>query len=133
MTLTWRDGVATLLVAAIVVPFFGYLLVGGMPLIQDPTGMAGAALVLGALAALVGGWFVVPAGTARIVMVAIGVVSAAMGILALVSQNLLDLAVRQWMLGGLMAGIVALWTITLLRHAGVIEAAEEPTSGYGHA
>jgi hypothetical protein len=50
MRWTLRDAVATLLVAAAFVPYVGYLVWGGMPFIQDPRGMAAAALVLGALA-----------------------------------------------------------------------------------
>jgi len=51
----WRDAVATLLVAAIVVPYIGYLVRGSMPFIQDPRGMAATALVLGLAAAAVVG------------------------------------------------------------------------------
>jgi hypothetical protein len=39
--LTGRDAVATILVAAIAVPYIGYLINGSMPFVQDPTGMAG--------------------------------------------------------------------------------------------
>jgi hypothetical protein len=49
----WRDGVATLLVAAVVVPYIGYLVKGSMPFIHDPRGMAATALVLGLAAAAV--------------------------------------------------------------------------------
>jgi hypothetical protein len=51
----WRDGVATPLVAAIVVPYVGYLVRGSMPFIQDPRGMAATGLVLGLPAAAVAG------------------------------------------------------------------------------
>ena len=40
MKLTLRDGIATLLVAAILVPYVGYLVNGEMPFIKDPRGMA---------------------------------------------------------------------------------------------
>lgn len=33
MRLTWKDGLATVLVAAIVVPYIGYLAQGSMPFI----------------------------------------------------------------------------------------------------
>jgi hypothetical protein len=51
----WRDGVATLLVAAIVVPYVGYLVRGSMPFIQDQRGMTATGLVLGLPAAAVAG------------------------------------------------------------------------------
>jgi hypothetical protein len=45
-----RDLLATILVAAIAVPYIGYLVNGEMPLIQDPRGMSATGLVLGVLA-----------------------------------------------------------------------------------
>ena len=53
MKIGWRDGVATLLVSAVVVPYIGYLVKGSMPFIHDPRGMAATALVLGLAAAAV--------------------------------------------------------------------------------
>jgi hypothetical protein len=55
MKIGWRDVAATLLVAAIVVPYIGYLVRGSMPFIQDPRGMAATGLVLGLAAAAVVG------------------------------------------------------------------------------
>jgi hypothetical protein len=52
MRTTWRDAIATLLVAALVVPYIGYLIKGSMPFLQDPRGVAGTGLVLGLTAAL---------------------------------------------------------------------------------
>lgn len=48
MRLTLRDLVATILVAAIGVPYVGYLVNGEMPFIKDPRGMSAVGLVLGA-------------------------------------------------------------------------------------
>ena len=45
MTIKPRDWVATLLVAAIAVPYIGYLIRGEMPFIQDPRGMSATGLV----------------------------------------------------------------------------------------
>ena len=53
MRITYKDVVATLLVAAIVVPYIGYLAWGDMPFIQDPRGMGATGLILGLAAALV--------------------------------------------------------------------------------
>ena len=39
MKIGWRDGAATLLVAAVAVPYIGYLVRGSMPFVHDPRGM----------------------------------------------------------------------------------------------
>src|SRR6266545_4501592 len=57
MKLSIRDGFATLLLAAILVPYVGFLANGSMPFIKDPPGMAATALILGAAAFLFGGRF----------------------------------------------------------------------------
>jgi hypothetical protein len=48
--LTLRDLFATLIVAAVVVPFIGYSVRGSMPFVEDPRGMAGVGIVGGLLA-----------------------------------------------------------------------------------
>jgi len=48
--LDFRDLVATLIVAAVVVPFIGYSVRGSMPFVEDPRGMAGVGIVGGLLA-----------------------------------------------------------------------------------
>jgi len=53
MRLKIRDLVATILVAAIAVPYIGYLINGEMPFIKDPRGMSATGLVLGVAAYLV--------------------------------------------------------------------------------
>jgi hypothetical protein len=55
MRLTIRDAVATVLVAAVLVPYLEYLVRGEMPFIEDPRGMPATGLVLGAAAFLVAG------------------------------------------------------------------------------
>lgn len=137
MRLTWRDAVATILVAAIAFPYIGYLINGSMPFIQDPTGMAGTGLVLGAIAAVVGGWIALREGTyTRIATVTLGVVSAVLGILALASENLFDPTGREIVLAAFMASVAVLWGYALARHSGIVPAeaeAAEPTSGrLGH-
>jgi hypothetical protein len=52
---TYNDVIATLLVAAIMVPYIGYLAWGDMPFTQDPRGMAATGLILGLAAAAVAG------------------------------------------------------------------------------
>lgn len=45
MRLTKRDAFATVIVAAVVVPYVGYIVRGSMPFIEDPHGMAGVGLI----------------------------------------------------------------------------------------
>jgi hypothetical protein len=134
MRLTWKDGVATILVAAIVVPYVGYLIQGSMPFIQDPTGMAGVGLILGIAAGAVGGWVALRAGVVqRFVTGALALVSLGLGIAALVSEHALEVATREGMLGAFMASIVVLWVIALGRHSRLTAGAATPTSGFRQA
>ncbi len=131
--LTFRDVVATILVAAIAIPYIGYLINGSMPFIEDPTGMAGVGLILGLAAAAVGGWIVLREGTVTAITSAgLGIVSLALGIAALVGENLFDPTTRAFVLGGFMATIAILWAVALLRHSGIIPAETPSTSRLGH-
>jgi hypothetical protein len=133
MRLTWRDGLATVLFAVIVVPYGFYLAWGGISFIQDsagnttlglldPTGMSGLALVLGAAAAVVGGWIVLAEGNVlRYVTGGLGVISLILGLLALVGENIFNNAsVWEGVLGAFIATIVLLWGVAIGRHAGLV-------------
>ena len=50
MRLKIYDAIATLLVAAVVVPYIGYLVAGSMPFIKDERGLSATGLVLGIIA-----------------------------------------------------------------------------------
>ncbi|MGY1616221.1 hypothetical protein ACI797_05695 [Geodermatophilus sp. SYSU D00691] len=103
---------ATVLVAAVVVPYIGYLVAGEMPFIQDPRGMATVGLILGTAAALVAGRGTFRAdGPHRAALVS-GGVALALGILALAvgtSEVLLALFVAAivitWALGEYAASV----------------------------
>jgi hypothetical protein len=142
MKLGWKDAIATVLFAAIVVPYAFYLALGGVTFIQDsnggtafgildPTGMSGVGLVLGAIAAYVGGWIVLSEGTvARYVTGGLGLLSAVLGILALVGENLFNNAtVWESVLGVFIASIVLLWGIALVRHSGILSGGETHARG----
>jgi len=112
MRLTRYDGVATLLFAAILAPYLGYVARGTMPFVQDPEGMAATALILGALAGYIGGWI----APHRIETLAVGAAALALSILTLVSESFLDLPVRNGLMAGFMGTLVLLWAGALLRH-----------------
>jgi len=122
MRLTWRDGVATLLVALIGVPYVGYLLQGEMPFIKDPRGMSAVGLVLGVAA-----FFVArrprnevhdATATAEDVL---GLIAFGIGVVALI---LAEAAVAETLLAIFMAAIAVVWAVQMLHHAGVLSAGE---------
>jgi hypothetical protein len=84
---TTRDVVATVLVAAIVVPYIGYLIAGEMPFIEDPRGMAATGLVLGLAAAAVAGRAALTPTPLHRATLASGVVALGLGIAALWAET----------------------------------------------
>jgi hypothetical protein len=105
MKLTRRDVTATMVTAAIVVPYVGYAVRGRMPLIQDARGMAVTGLVvLVAWAIAIRGPFV--RGALGRVAGILGVAALAMGVTAAWLES--DL-----MLVPFVAAIVVLWVIRM--------------------
>ena len=116
MKFTWKDVVATLLVAAVVVPYIGYLARGSMPFIQDPRGMAATGLILGAAAAALAGRAILAGGVWHRVTLAIGVVTLGFGVAAVwVGSSGVLLALFT-------AGIVVTWALAELIHMRALEA-----------
>ena len=120
-----RDVVATLLVAAVVVPYVGYLVRGEMPFIEDPRGMSATALVLGAAAFFVAG-YAVPAGPLGRIETAIAVVSLAVGVTALFVA---ETFVAEAFVAAFIVTIVAFWAVKMLDHAGLISGGTPPPAG----
>ena len=87
MRLTTKDVVATVLVAAVVVPYLGYLIAGEMPFIKDPRGMAATGLVLGLAAAIVVGRDAFTPRPLHRAALATGVVAFALGVAALWAET----------------------------------------------
>lgn len=147
MKIGWRDAVATALFAVIAVTYGFYLALGGISLIQDangvttfglldPTGMSAFALVLGIVAAAVGGWIVFAgSATARYVTGGLGLLSAALGVLALIGENIFTNATLwESVLAAFIGSIVLLWGIAIGRHSGVLRAGEtQHPAGMTHA
>jgi hypothetical protein len=113
-----RDLVATILVAAIAVPYIGYLVNGEMPFIKDPRGMAGTGLVLGIVAFLV-----LRSGDAfdRTGKVEVGLATVALA-LGVVTLVLAETAAAEVLLAVFMGSILVVWTVELLDHFGVLPA-----------
>jgi hypothetical protein len=111
--LTFRDLLATLIVAAVVVPFIGYSIRGTMPFLQDPRGMAGVGIV-GAVAALaVFGRKAFGSGIFEWIMIGLALITLGTGIAALVAETYWVLLVP------MVAGLVVMWALALLRDAGL--------------
>jgi hypothetical protein len=107
----WRDGVATLLVAAIVIPYIGYLERGSMPFIQDPRGLAATGLVLGLVAAAVLGPEAFR-GTRGSVAAFFAVASGAVGVLTFVRAG--EGALSEGLLAVFVVAVVVAWALAEL-------------------
>ena len=116
MKLSIRDGAATLLLGAILVPYVGYLVNGSMPFIKDPRGMSATALILGAAAFLFAGRFS-GSTTLGITEVVLVVVSLGVGVAALL---LAETVAAEALLAVFIGAIVVTWGVQLLHHSGVI-------------
>ena len=115
MKLRFKDLIATILFAAIAVPYVGYLINGEMPFIKDPRGMSAAGLVLGAVAFLVmrRDDLFDRVGKAE---TALAVVSLVLGLVAL---GLAETAAAEVLLAVFMGSILVVWAVELMDHADI--------------
>ncbi len=121
--LTVRDLLATLVIAAVVVPFIGYSVRGSMPFVQDPRGMAGVVIVGTVLAFAVFGRRAFGTGTFEGTMVTLGVLTLGFAVAALIAETVWALLVPA------MAGLVIMWALALMHDAGYVA----PEHATGHA
>ena len=115
MRIKSKDLFASLLIAAVAVPYVGYLVGGEMPPIEDQRGMAGTGLVLGAVAFMLlwRGDAFDRAGKAE---TAGAVLSLALGVTA---YELSDTAAADALLAAYMVSIALVWVVKLVDHTGV--------------
>jgi riboflavin transporter FmnP len=118
MKLRVSDLVATLLVAAIAVPYVGYLINGQMPFVQDQRGMSAIGLVLGVAA-----YLIFRSGNAHdrvgVVENAVALVALALGVAALVFA---EAAAAEMLLALFMGSIGVVLVLELADHAGLVPA-----------
>jgi hypothetical protein len=116
MKFSIRDGLASLAVAAILVPYIGFLTNGSMPFIKDPRGMSATVLVLGAVAFLFAGQFstATPIGITEIVLMA---ASLALGVAAVLAA---ETAAAYTLLAFAVGAVVVTWAVQLLHHIGMV-------------
>lgn len=111
-----KDMFATLLVGAVAVPYIGYLLRGEMPPIEDAHGMAGTALVFGAVACLVM-WRGDPWDRTGKGETALAVVSLGLGLAAF---ELSETAAADLLLAVFMVSLVLVWLVKVSDHTGLL-------------
>jgi hypothetical protein len=117
MKVGWRHGVATLLVAAVVVPYVRYLVRGAMPFIEDPRGMAvtGLAFGLAAVAVLGRGAF---RGTWGVAAAFVAVVSGGVGVVTFIRAE--EGALSEGLLAVFIGAIALAWVLAELVHTGLV-------------
>ena len=124
MKLTLRDLVATILVAAIGVPYVGYLVNGEMPFVQDARGMSAIGLVLGTAAFLV-----LRSGDSfdRVGKLETGAAVVSL-VLGLVAFAFAEAAAAEVLLAVFMASILVVWLFEIVDHAGLVHMHETPAA-----
>jgi hypothetical protein len=115
--------VATILVAAIAVPYIGYLINGEMPFIKDPRGMSATGLVLGVAAYLVMRRDDLSDRVGK-AETGLAVVALVLGVVALA---LAETAAAEVLLAVFMGSILIVWAVELLDHAGILPGAGHQT------
>lgn len=123
MRLKLKDLGATLLVAAVAVPYIGYLARGEMPLIEDPRGMSGIGLVFAAVAFRVMSRGDTFDRTGK-VQAAMAVATLALGVAAF---ELAETAAAEVLLAAFMVSIALVWAAKLLDHLGAVHR-HQPTA-----
>jgi hypothetical protein len=123
MRLKIRDLMATILVAAIAVPYIGYLINGEMPFIKDLRGMSATGLVLGAVAFLV---LRRDDAFDRVGKAETGLAVLAL-VLGVVALALAETAAAEVLLAVFMGSILIVWAVELLDHAGILPGAGHRT------
>ena len=113
MKLTRKDLIATLLIAAVVVPYIGYLVWDEMPFIQDPRGMA----TVGIVGVLLGfaAWGLGLRSVFGKVMLVLGVATLGLGIAA----ALVGAEGSELLLATFIGAIVVVWGIETMHDAGL--------------
>ena len=116
MRLKVKDLVATGLVAAIAVPYIGYLVRGEMPFIEDARGMSAVGLALGGLA-----YWVIARGDQLQGFGLVATYAAVAGLLAgVVALLFAEFAAAEVLLAIFMVTIVVVLAMKLSEHAGVV-------------
>jgi hypothetical protein len=115
MRLTWKDGAATALLAAVVVPYGGYVIRGEMPFIEDPRGMAAAGII--GLVLSFAAWGLGIQTAFGKVMAVLGAAVIGLGIAA----ALVGAEGSELLLAVFVGAMVVVWAIETGSHAGLFQ------------
>jgi hypothetical protein len=134
MRLTWRDGLATLLVAGTAVLYGFYITLGGVGPswvgVQDATGMAAVGLGVGVVVTALTMDITADASSAfRSLVAVVRIGSVALGLLALFGENLFSVTVWEGVLAAFMGSLALVWAIGTARHAGLLGSVGGSTTG----
>ena len=123
MRLKSKDLLASILFAAIAVPYVGYLVNGEMPFIKAPRGMSATGLVLGVVAYLVMRRDDLSdrVGKAETALAGVSLV------LGIVAFALAETAAAEVLLAIFMASILIVWAVELMDHTGTLPGAGHRT------
>jgi hypothetical protein len=125
MRLTWRDGVATVFVVALMVVYAEFLARHGLGLVADPRGMGSVGLISTAVLCPLGGSARSSAAWTGL-MSLVGVVTLALGVVTVITLS--------WtVLAAFMIAIAAMWALATIHHALGTVPAPSPTAGAVHA
>ena len=116
MRLSLRDGLATALVAAILLLYGDFLATGGAPLVEDARGMAGVGMLLGTFAFLTVRRRP-PLDPRSSLEAVLGPAVLALGAVAVLTG---ETRAGPLVLALFMVAVVGVWAVELLDHAGVI-------------
>ena len=122
MRLNRKDMIATGLIAAVVVPYVGYLVWGEMPFIQDPRGMAGIGII--GLVLSFAAWGLGTKTFFGKAMLIVGLATLGLGIAAAA----VGVEGSEVLLAVFIAAMVAMWVIEMLVHAGVFDHRDHRTA-----
>jgi len=120
MRLTWKDGIATLLVAGVVTLYAAFSAGAAVPLFGSARMIAGAALVLGLGACIAGGDVAptdAPGGTQTTPRDRWMAIMGVFGLGAFVSGLIVLIAANEVALAVLIGLVAAMWLATTVRHA----------------
>jgi hypothetical protein len=116
MKLTIRDLFATVVVAAVGVPYIGYLVNGEMPFVKDPRGMSAIGLLLGAVAFLILRGADKPGRVGRVKW-SVWILSLVLGVVAFVFA---EAAASETLLALFMGSILLAWSVEMTDHSGLL-------------
>ncbi len=111
-----RDTLGTVLIAAMVVPYVGYLMDASMPVIHDTLGMAATAFILWIGAFLVADRYDTTTGDGITELLAFAA-SITLGAAAVLTAGMLPSAAPV-LLAAFVVAALATWTVRLLRDSG---------------